>query len=421
MLHTFSRNSHTTWLPILAAIVSFLIFALRRPDIIYNASFWAEDGLVWYKQAYEFGIASLALPQNGYYQTISKLTALASLVVPMEYAPLFFNVAGLTIRSLFVAYILTNRMSAIPLSYRIAVCVYIVLMPGLIEVHANITNTQWYLSMWILCVLLSNRPNSQLWFLHDIFLMFLSGLSGPFVVFLVPVFAVRYGFDRDFRNYIKTTKGMIFAGSLITACAIQVIAVLLSYNETRSSAPLGFSFSVMADILSARIFVGAFLTADQIRWLFSHAAINAVVTIFSLALLTFVFLKSNWIVKSIILFASIMLFFALSKPMISLTEPQLPLLASGVERYFVITNIAWVISLLSAYYYISKNLKNTVKYTILTTTVAVFFFVTAFNFSIEPLLDTKWPEQAKAFQNLNSGERFEFQLNPPSWKMTLVR
>ncbi|WP_075657652.1 hypothetical protein [Pseudochrobactrum sp. B5] len=415
------KSVYSNAIPIAALFISFAVFYLRRPDILQNPSFWAEDGVVWYKQAYEFGIISLVWPQNGYYQTISKLTALASLSFPMEYAPLFFNVVGVTIRSLFVAYILTNRMSAIPLSYRIAICAYIVLMPGLMEVHANITNTHWYLSMWILCVLISNRPNSQLWFIHDLVLMFIAGLSGPFVVFLVPVFAVRFCFDPDFRRYLKTTKGMLFAGALTAVCAIQVIAVLLSYNETRSSAPLGFSFDVMANILSARIFVGAFLTADQIRWLFDHSVINAVATILSLALLFFVLLKSNWIVKSIILFASIMLFFALSKPMISLTDPQLPLLSSAGERYFVITNIAWVASLLSACGYVAKKLSDAVKYTVSTTIAAVFLIVSAFNFSIEPLSDTNWTEQAMAFQKLNSGERFEFQLNPPSWKMTLVR
>lgn len=421
----FMRNTSTKFSPWIMACAgfaaSFLVFSLRRPDIISNPSFWAEDGYVWFRQAYSDGIISIIWPQNGYYQSISKITALLSMILPMEYAPLFFNIIGLTVRSLFVAYILTSRLSSFPLSLRLIMCAYIVLMPGLIEVHANITNTHWYLSMWLLCVLLSNRPPNTAWFIHDIFLMLLAGLSGPFVVFLVPVFLLRFCLDSDFRSYLRTSKGLFFAGALVAVCAIQVIAVLMSFNETRSSAPLGFSFGVMANILSARVFVGAFLTAEQFKWLFNHGLLNALVAVICLSLLAWVFLKSDWRLKSIVLFASTMLFFALSKPMLSLTEPQLPLLFAGGERYFVITNIAWVAVILAAYSQLKRNLNRSTQGVVVAAAVVAFAFVAAFNFSIEPLADTKWATQAKEFEALPAGGSYEFQLNPASWKMTMIR
>ena len=90
----------------------FLIFVLRRPEIITNAQFWAEDGAIWYHQANTIGpLHSLILPQQGYYQTISKLVATLSLAVPVYYAPLLYNIVGISIRCFMVMFLLSNRLS----------------------------------------------------------------------------------------------------------------------------------------------------------------------------------------------------------------------------------------------------------------------------------------------------------------------
>ena len=54
-------------------IIVFVVIVLRRPDIIFNAQPWAEDGL-WMASVYTEGFwSSLLAPQNGYFQTISRL------------------------------------------------------------------------------------------------------------------------------------------------------------------------------------------------------------------------------------------------------------------------------------------------------------------------------------------------------------
>ncbi|WP_215846321.1 hypothetical protein [Candidatus Pantoea bituminis] len=71
------ENSKYLSLPLLFGfmLIAFILFALRRPDIIMHAQPWAEDGRVWMAGIYNNGFwAFLILPQNGYYQTISRLT-----------------------------------------------------------------------------------------------------------------------------------------------------------------------------------------------------------------------------------------------------------------------------------------------------------------------------------------------------------
>ncbi len=85
---TFARGA-LLYLAAVALVVS------RRPDGITYPQFWAEDGMVWFAQAYNEGaLPALLSPWTGYAQTFSRLVAAVSLLVPFRDAPLVFNVAA---------------------------------------------------------------------------------------------------------------------------------------------------------------------------------------------------------------------------------------------------------------------------------------------------------------------------------------
>ncbi len=72
--------------------IAFTIIISRRPDALLNAQFWAEDGQIWYANAYNQGILhSLFSPFNGYFQTTSRLTAALTQLFPLAWAPLIFG------------------------------------------------------------------------------------------------------------------------------------------------------------------------------------------------------------------------------------------------------------------------------------------------------------------------------------------
>ncbi|QWK79605.1 hypothetical protein [Ochrobactrum sp. BTU1] len=420
-MHIRKFSSIDIVLPLGAFLVSFVVFILRRPDIITNPNFWAEDGVVWYKQAYSNGPISLLWPQDGYYQTVSKLTGLISLFFPVAYAPLLFNIVSIAFRSILVSFILSSRMNYFSWKGRILVCCFIVLMPGLSEVHANITNTHWYLSMWLVCIIICNKPQTNIWFCHDIFVTCLAGLSGPFIIFIAPLVCMRAWFDADYRRYLFSGKGLLFAGVFTTILLVQVVTILILGQSARVSAPLGFSFDILTSILSARIFLGAFLSEVQIHWLFDQHVLNTLISILGVLSLIYAFFKLTWQFKCVILFSFLMIFTALMKPMINATEPQLQFLNNVGGRYFVITSIAWFTILISVGSDLLSRLNNTTKIIATTVSMAAIVALIAPNFRMPPLRDTMWSIQASEFAKLPAGTEYTFNINPEGWTMKLVR
>ena len=135
---------------LVSSAVSFLIIFSRRPDAILNPQFWAEDGRVWYADAYNQGVIySFFTPEAGYYQTISRLVAVFAQIFPLGYAPLFFNLAAIFVKILVVNFLLSSRLSnLIPsLAGRMLLAFIYLAMPHSHETNANLTNAQWHLAM----------------------------------------------------------------------------------------------------------------------------------------------------------------------------------------------------------------------------------------------------------------------------------
>ena len=74
-----------------AGAVLFVAVVARRPDVVFGAQFYAEDGL-FYSAAYNEGIrASLGEPVAGYFYVTARLAAALSQFVPFQFGPLLFN------------------------------------------------------------------------------------------------------------------------------------------------------------------------------------------------------------------------------------------------------------------------------------------------------------------------------------------
>ncbi|HGN8756688.1 TPA: glucosyl transferase [Enterobacter asburiae] len=405
-------------------ILCFAVFIMRRPDIIQNPQFWAEDGAVWYEQINHIGsIQSILLPRNGYFQTISKLTASLASYFPLYLAPIFFNITALILRCCVVMYLLSSRMSIYSFWCRAVVACFILLMPNLEEVHANITNTHWYLSMWLFMILISKNTNGLYWKAHDYFVLALSGLSGPFIVLMLPILMLKQiqnikGSTSD--RLIKKLWPMIdvFSVSFVLISLIQIFSILLSADSTRSHAPLGWSLQILCNILSSHIFIGFLLPMKQALYTWDFYFFNIIISISSLAMTLYVFCKGDWRSKSIVLFPALMLFFALIKPMIHETHTQWPMIQYGAgQRYFLIPSVFWCAIIMMASYLFSR------KALLLTSLLMIFaILITGYsNFRISALPDSKWLEQASKFEGLQPGEVMKFDITPPGWSMNLIR
>ena len=260
---------------ILIFITAFAILISRRPDALLNAQFWAEDGAVWYAQAYNLGIMhSLVLPHTGYFQTVSRLTAGVAQFFPLIWAPLLFNITAIFIKILPVNLNTTSRFSKLipSLATRLFLALVYLSIPNSYEVHANITNAQWHLAILACMIVLATPSRLAVWRLFDVGFILLSALSGPFSIFLAPITALLWWLRRERWTFLLLL--CLSIGSLV-----QGIAILLTGHSNRPDTPLGATPELFAKILGGQVFLGGLIGQKGYELISSHSLAFSLLTI----------------------------------------------------------------------------------------------------------------------------------------------
>ena len=368
---------------------------------IYNNGFWS----------------SLFLPQNGYFQTISRLTYGIALWFGLSKAALVANIIAILIRCFFAVFILSNRFRFINLKYRVALVLYFILMPNVAEGFVNITNVHWYLSMYLVAVVLAKDAESLPEKLHDFIVLVISGLSGPFVVFIAPCLIIKRIYTKGgFINAVK--KINLFDVVMAICCIIQLWAILTTSGTTRIDAPLGYSFGLLADIISCRIIYGSFLPFNMAREMAAHGNVNAGLFIILCIGLMFAFFRYGWRIKCLILFPLLMIGFALKSPVIAIGQPQWPLILNteSGERYFYVTNIALACLAISFVSSLSKF-----RTPVLLVGMIIFLAFVPTHFRLPALPESGYYQDVKVFDEKDSGDKVSIRILPPGWDMILIK
>ncbi len=146
-IHRFVRNvdAQPSGSQILIFFLVLAVLISRRPDLFLRPQFFAEDGAIWYAQAYNRGwIASLLIPNAGYLNAVQRLAAGLALTVPLKFAPLLMNCCGLLIQALPVPVLLSARCRTwASLQMRLGMAAIYVFIPNAPEVHVVVTDSQW--------------------------------------------------------------------------------------------------------------------------------------------------------------------------------------------------------------------------------------------------------------------------------------
>ncbi|EFL7398813.1 glucosyl transferase [Escherichia coli] len=412
------------WHKISIFILAFTLIWLRRIDILTNAQFWAEDAVFWYKDAYEQGFfSSLITPRNGYFQTVSTLIVGATTFINPIYAPLLSNFFGIIIRAIIIWFLFTDRFKFLSTTSKIFISVYLICMPGLDEVQANITNAHWYLSLYVAMIIISEEPKSKLWKAHDLFFIVLSGLSGPFIIFIIASSVFKY---------LHLSKGVISIRGLylfytrlpylamILCGLIQATSIILTFNGTRSHAPLGFSFDVMSSIISSNVFLFSFVPWNIADAGWDNHLLSYTLSTLVITLCVFLYIKGNWQMKVFATLPILIVAFSMAKPQLADSVPQLPTLATGNgSRYFVNIHIA-IFSLICVYLF--QCIKNkTLKIFFKIYVSVILIVMIKLNFFITPLPDMNWSQGAELINKAKHGEAVSFAVLPPWLTLDLIK
>jgi hypothetical protein len=228
----------------LAALALALV--ARRPDALAHPQFYAEDGASWFADAYNLPPArALLSPLAGYYTFFQR--AMAFLVAPLgiDRAPAAFAVIGFGMQLLPAAYFISSRMRPVVQSdsARLGLAALYVMIPAR-ELGGNLTNTQWDLMILAFLVIFAAPPVGWSGRVFDLGALVLSGLTGPYALFLLPIAAIRW---RARLTKWRSLQIAVLAG----CCAVQlgIIAYLHLHGSSRTSHGLGGSAGDVAIII----------------------------------------------------------------------------------------------------------------------------------------------------------------------------
>ena len=318
----------------------FLAAALivsRRPDALFHAQFFAEDGSIWYPQAYTLGwFKALLHPQDGYFQTLPRLGAALALLVPLRYAPLLENLIAISLQALPVNILLSERCRGFgSLGLRAAMAVVYVALPNSFEVDASMEEAQWHVAVIACLILFAAKPRYLEWRIFDVCIVLIFGLSGPFVVMLLPLALIFW--------YFRRQSWTIVLSIMLAVCAVVQISALLNLSSSgRVKMFLSPTAELFLQILAGHVYLGALLGTFGFEG--QAVPVLLLVSIVASALIAYCFWKAPLEWRLLLAFCFLAFAAALKYPMVP--APQWPVLAKspGIRYWFLPTlAFAWVL------------------------------------------------------------------------------
>jgi hypothetical protein len=175
-----------------------LLICLRMPEIVIKGRFWAEEGNVFFYNAWTMKpLQALLTSYGGYLNLAANAASLAARwLLPLRLAPYLTIAVGLLFQLCPLLLLFTARDEFLaPIGIRIAAALLILLIPDEEEVWLQSLHCQFQLA---LCcgIILALDPVRGLGRLFRFMLLCLAPLCGPVSIALLPLFVARAALDR---------------------------------------------------------------------------------------------------------------------------------------------------------------------------------------------------------------------------------
>lgn len=341
-----SRSPRTAAIVGVALLACALVIS-RRWDAFSNAQFYAEDGSKWFSNAYNDGpIGALDLTYNGYFQVVSRLGPVVAAPFGIHAAPLVYNIIGLLLQVAPVAYLLSSRFDPVVPSFnaRLVISAVYILMPST-ELNVDITTAQFHLLVLAFLVIVAAEPKRWPWKVIDVAIVLLCGLSGPFAYILLPVSALWFVIRRQAFT-------LVLCFTLAVTIPLQVYADLTS---PRLHEPLGASLHNLLLIATNRVILAGLFAEEGGTHVFLSGSVHgtllsAVICLLALAIVGYAAWRAPLPLKMFLLTALGVAASGLAAPLVSNTGDAWAIMTvtQAGERYFLLAQVAWVITLLWA-------------------------------------------------------------------------
>ena len=236
----------TLWQWVVFGLVVIALFS-RSPSLFTHAQFYAEDGAIFFAQAYNLGwLHSLSLPQAGYFNTMPRLAAGLALLFPLDWAPLVMAAVGLLIQSLPVTILLSSRCRAwAPLPTRIVLAAIYVAIPNAREIHIVVTNSMWHLAVAAVLIAFASSPQTWRGRVFDSVLLLVASISGPFCIVLAPLILIFWW---------RRRQSWSLAVLALTSIGAFTQILLVLHDTHRVQGPLDARLGTFSRLLGGNVF-----------------------------------------------------------------------------------------------------------------------------------------------------------------------
>lgn len=311
----FTASRYREFLGIAGVLVT--VAALRAPSQLVSPQLWAEDGVIFFADAWRCGIDAVSYRYAGYLHVAPRLAAWAAVNGPRTWLPSLFVIGSLA-ALLVVGYLLASRRVPVPWSAKVLMAAAILLPPTTAEVILRLVNIQWPLALALVLVALADPPKRWTGVAGEAVCLFVCGLSGPFLVFLLPVFWLRAALVRDRGSLIRAAlatvpavvqaaqvlvagrsavrwslsavelvgrglasslggatvnlpAGLPYGGVIVVAASVAVMTLILARGWRRANVPAVLTVTAAAALLAAWVLVGltqpSLVMAERYRFL----------------------------------------------------------------------------------------------------------------------------------------------------------
>ncbi len=183
-----------------------LLVCVRMPEIIIKGRFWAEEGQVFFANAWTMPPGQALLnAYGGYLNLIANAATLAARwVMPLRLAPYLTITVSLLVQLCAPALLLTAKDRWLqPLGVRLAGVLLLLLVPSTGEIWLQTLHCQFQLLLCCGIILGLDVPVGRaVWFRTG--MLVLAPLCGPVVIALVPLFMARAAIDRSRARLMQT-------------------------------------------------------------------------------------------------------------------------------------------------------------------------------------------------------------------------
>lgn len=415
-----------------ATLLAALLFISHLPSAVIHPQLYADDG-TWYGEAHNLGTwAALLRPVGAYLVAYPRLIADLATLLPLEYLPLIFNLAGLAIGVLGIAYLLSSRMEAcIPsMSVRALVAALAVAVPNAYDTSLNLTNAQWHLALLAFLVLWAGRPANVWSWALDALILLLACLTGPYCLLLLVVVAYRIWLTP------RAVEVRLRAGLVAVCTGIQGFFILANLGGQRPSGELAASLPALLRIVAHQVTLGLLVGTHGLAYLLTTGvgqslALCALLAILPLAVCGMAVLRGPRILRAFCVFAFGELVLALVAP--SIPAPRWPSLAlpadlnhfhPGGIRYFLFPMLAFAISL--GWVFCRTITRPSMAQRTLAVAagclIACMLLVAMpLDWVYPPYIDYHWRQYVVVYEAAAPGTPVRIPINPRGWSMTLSK